>query len=199
MITRYLTSTAVAVAITAALLFVMHVLIEVSEAVETTRRIDVDLTYGRTVEDTPPEVRDEKPERVDPPPETPSLKPPEDSYIRSAPTAIRLQAGNDPTPVHDRFTLEISDNPLINIMAVRPVYPAAAARMGMDGLVIVEFDVTESGAVTNVVVIESSSRYFNQAAINAAYRFRYKARMVDGTPVVTSGIRKQFRFAMEKN
>ena len=90
-----------------------------------------------------------------------------------------------------------NDGPLMVIMRVKPVYPARAAQRGLEGFVLVEFDVMASGTVSNVTVIESSSPIFERSAINAAKRFRFKARVVDGVPQTSGGVQYQFRFEME--
>ena len=53
-----------------------------------------------------------------------------------------------------------------------------------------------AGSVTAVRVVESSDRVFERAALDAAKRFRYKPRVVDGVPQPVSGVRYLFRFEM---
>jgi protein TonB len=81
---------------------------------------------------------------------------------------------------------------------VTPQYPVRAAANGLEGTVLVQYDVTTMGTVENVVVIESSNRIFDQAAIDAVYRFRYKPGIVDGVPYGSKGLRDLFRFEMEE-
>ena len=63
---------------------------------------------------------------------------------------------------------------------------------------LVQYDVTTEGQVVNVVVLESSDRIFEKAAITAAYRFKYKPKTVDGIPYESKGLRNLFRFLMEE-
>ena len=70
--------------------------------------------------------------------------------------------------------------------------------VNLEGWVVVEFDVSGSGTVENVRVIESSHRVFERAAVRAAERFRYRPRVVDGVPQPTRGVRNRFRFEMER-
>ncbi len=199
MITRYLSSALIGLAVTSGLLFLMHILIEVSEAVESSPRSRINLTFVPTLDETPVEIERKKPARVTPPVEPPPLIPPVETTSHLPTIGFRPPPEFPRRPLGKRPELGISDNALINIITVRPVYPGSAARNGLEGLVVVQFDVTETGAVRNVVVVESSHRVFNQPAIDAAYRFRYKARVVDGVPTATGGIRKQFRFELEKD
>ena len=98
---------------------------------------------------------------------------------------------------HAGDSLLQADNALINIINAEPDYPIAATARGLEGFVIVSFDVTELGTVENVSVVDSSHKVFEKPAIGAAYRSRYKPRTVDGVPQATRGLRKRFRFEMK--
>lgn len=89
-----------------------------------------------------------------------------------------------------------TDSPLVSMVRVEPTYPPSAAANGREGYVIVQFDVRTDGAVSNAKVVESSDRVFERAALHAAGRFRYKARVVDGQPQPTPGVQTKFRFTM---
>ncbi len=91
-----------------------------------------------------------------------------------------------------------SDHGLVNLVRVSPVYPARALAMGLEGHVIVQFDVDASGRVVNAVVIESSHSVFEKEAIRAAERFRFKARVVDGVPLMSRGIQNMFTFTIDE-
>ena len=103
-----------------------------------------------------------------------------------------------PAPGNRNIGFSLSDGPLINIVRVRPAYPMRATQMGLGGFVIVQFDVTENGQTTHAVIVESSHRVFEKAALNATDRLRYKPRVVDGLAIATTGIRYRFTFEMEK-
>ena len=90
--------------------------------------------------------------------------------------------------------LRMTDGPLVAIVRVQPVYPAVAEARGIEGWVLVQFDVLADGRVANAFVVESSNRQFEKSALGAAYRFRFKPRVVDGNPVATTGIQNLFRF-----
>ena len=72
-----------------------------------------------------------------------------------------------------------------------------AITRNLEGYVIVEYDVLTNGTVANVRVVESSSSIFERAAMNAAKRFRYKARVVDGVAQVSRGIHTKISFHMD--
>lgn len=199
MIQRYLTSVPPGIAITLALLLAMQGLIANGKAVMrplTPERFP--LQFGRTVEDKPIDVV--KPvERIDPP--------------MPLPTPLDRKTGTDdrtgihiprhvpkPTPTGtdglDGFRM--TDGPLVHVIRVRPDYPAKAIRLGIEGFVTVRFDVGADGQVSNVLVVESSSRLLDNAATKAAMKFRFKPRVVDGSPVAVNGISYRFRFEIDK-
>lgn len=68
--------------------------------------------------------------------------------------------------------------PLRPLFQPPPVYPAAAAAMGLTGRVVVEILVDETGAVREARVVESTSPLFEAAALTAVRRWRY-SRPVD--------------------
>ena len=177
----------------------MNYLIEVSEAVESMPQKKIMLTFLPQIDDTPVQPHEPPPIRPAPPVAPPPLIPPTEPGPETPGIGIPF-APPAPPINHDAPTdLGTNNNPLINIIAVQPNYPLAASQRGQEGHVIVSFDVTELGTVSNVVVIQSSSSVFNKPAIDAAYRFRYKARMIDGVPRASTGLRKLFKFEMEQS
>lgn len=56
-----------------------------------------------------------------------------------------------------------------------PIYPVEAARKGIEGYTILEFDISSEGKPINIRVIEAyPSDVFNSAAIEAFSEWRYK-------------------------
>ena len=104
-----------------------------------------------------------------------------------------------PGPGED-FTLNsgFSDGPLVIILRVAPTYPTSLVARGVEGHVTVIFDVLPDGSVTNIAVLDSSHSGFERSAIRAASRFKYKARVVEGVPQTSTGIRYRFTFEMDK-
>lgn len=82
--------------------------------------------------------------------------------------------------------------PLVRVM---PEYPIRLFRAGIQGRVVVQFDLDERGHPVNVTVAEPDPhRAFNDAARDAIRRFRYEPRLVDGVPVIAEGIQYAFEF-----
>jgi protein TonB len=72
----------------------------------------------------------------------------------------------------------------IPIFKIEPRYPRKAARSKIEGWVKLEFTITESGTVSNPVVVDSSPRRtFDQSALQSIRKWRFKPRVVDGRPV----------------
>lgn len=104
-----------------------------------------------------------------------------------------------PTPEFATPTLSTQhDGPLVTMVRVQPVYPARAIAMELEGWVIVQFDVNSDGTVSNPTVVGSSHPVFEKAAVSAALKFRFKARVVDGVALATAGVQNLFRFEMER-
>ncbi len=78
-----------------------------------------------------------------------------------------------------------------------PKYPTNNARSGIEGWVIVNFGVNETGKVQDVVVIDSSgNRKFENAARQAAKRWTYKPALKNGEPTYSSKNLVKFEFFM---
>jgi bla regulator protein blaR1 len=91
----------------------------------------------------------------------------------------------------------VADGEFLPIVRVAPIYPTQAAQQRLEGHVIVEFTVTENGTIADVTVVESSDSVFEQSAIDAALRFRYRPRVVNGEPVRVPGVRNMFTYQLE--
>ncbi len=110
-------------------------------------------------------------------------------------TSLPLPPAGPGSVLANPFT---NDGPLMAIVRVEPAYPVVAANRGLEGFVVVRFDVFADGTVGNVAVVRSSSSVFERSAMQAAGRFRFKARVIDGVPQTSTGVQYQFRFEMNK-
>ena len=78
------------------------------------------------------------------------------------------------------------------------MYPRRALQRGIEGFVIVEFTVTTSGSVRDPVVVEANpAGIFEQAAMDAALKFKYKPRVVNGVATEVGGVQNRITFQME--
>jgi protein TonB len=114
-----------------------------------------------------------------------------------------LAVAPSPAPVAIASELKITsgfgvtDGELQPIIGTPPEYPAAAAARNLQGQVVVEYTISRTGAVTDLVVIDSSHDLFRRAALDAAQHFRYSPRVVGGEAVDVRGVRTTVRFLLE--
>jgi periplasmic protein TonB len=124
-------------------------------------------------------------------------RPAEGNQQPGQPADYEFQILADTSRAVDIAAPGLADGEYLPIVKVAPVYPALAASQGLEGYVVVEFTVTPAGTVRDVVVVESSSELFNQAAVEATHKFKYKPRVVSGRPVEVSGVRNKITFVVE--
>ena len=78
-------------------------------------------------------------------------------------------------------------------------YPAQAKQDGIEGDVILHLTIDEAGIVTQVEVVEPAGHGFDEAARQAAFKFRFEPAMVDGEPrAVTVPYRYSFTLTPAK-
>ena len=141
------------------------------------------------------ETKKEKPEKPPEPEMPPEMPSPDqlDNFDNSM--TVSVSAPQISTSVSmGGFGFGISDGEYLPIVKVAPVYPARALTRGLEGYVIVEFTVTRTGTVRDVLVVESTSSLFERAASEAALKFKYKPRVIDGEAVEVPGVRNRITF-----
>ncbi|MDI3258169.1 MAG: TonB family protein [Sinobacteraceae bacterium] len=98
------------------------------------------------------------------------------------------------------FALSASDGDYLPIVKVAPLYPESARERGIEGYVLLEFTVTETGSVIDPQVLESQPPgVFDDAAKKAVLRFKYKPRIENGRPVQVHGVKQVITFKLDKN
>ena len=132
---------------------------------------------------------------VDPPP-LPRIDP-VDTGGGVTPVGIDNVTPGDLFTINGPATRTPADGDFLPVVKVQPVYPRSAEAQGLEGYTIVEFTVTTSGTTRDIRVIESSSTVFNQVSVNAAARFKYLPRVIDGEEVEVRGVRNRFNFNLE--
>lgn len=102
------------------------------------------------------------------------------------------------TGLSNGLSLDSSDGDYLPIVKVAPIYPRRAQSRGIEGYVLVEFTVTTNGSVRDPIVIEAQPEgVFNRAAIDAALKFKYKPRVVDGTATEVAGVQNKISFEID--
>lgn len=83
------------------------------------------------------------------------------------------------------------------IRSIEPVYPQRALADLISGWVDLEFTVTASGSVRDIIILGSEpAKVFDSAATSAARRARFEPVMRDGAPV-EQRVRQRVRFSAQ--
>lgn len=146
--------------------------------------------------------KDRKPKKPPKPKEPPpQMQPPQMQQSNPNADAIStnftadIQAGEG---LSGGINLEGGDGDYLPIVKVAPIYPRRAQARGIEGYVIVEFIVTKSGSVRDAVVVEAEpENIFDRAAIDAALKFKYKPRVVDGVAMEVAGVQNKISFEID--
>lgn len=211
MLQRFSGSALAGLSITLMLFFLMQSLIEGGKKELDDEGIGSLVDFVRIKEDQNLSTKDRKPKKPPPPEEPPPTVPPVFNVAvdQQAYTMANLDMSVD---VGGGFGA--GDGEYLPIFKVPPMYPRRALTRGMSGWVIVEFTVTETGAVSDPIVLENCawikrpgvteectdkpSSVFNSAALRSALKYKYKPKVVDGEPKPTSGVRTIVKFQLEE-
>ena len=76
------------------------------------------------------------------------------------------------------------DTDAIPVVRIAPVYPRRAKQARIEGWVTMEVIIRPDGSVSDAKVMESAPpRLFDEAALAAMQRWKFRPKIVDGTPV----------------
>jgi protein TonB len=90
------------------------------------------------------------------------------------------------------------DRPLQLVSGAGAPYPATARERGIEGFVMVRYDVDESGRVVNAAVVSAQpTGVFEEAALAAVSAWEYSPRMVDGKAVAVRGLTSRVSFKLD--
>ncbi|WP_111978054.1 energy transducer TonB [Algibacillus agarilyticus] len=200
---RYLLAIVFASVVTFVIIWGMQSLIASGEGALSDAPKGSVLDFVRVKKETQAEKKERKPKKPPKPQEPPPpMEQPE--MATPNPNANAVSADFSANVAADvgikgGLSLDSGDGEYLPIVKVAPVYPRRAAQRGIEGYVIVEFTVNKSGAVKDPFVVEAQPEgVFNQAALNAALKFKYKPRVVSGEPVEVAGVQNRISFEMSK-
>jgi protein TonB len=100
-----------------------------------------------------------------------------------------------PTPPAPPDSFRAFDTPPQLLASAEPVYPELARRAEVEGMVIVLVTIDEGGRVIDAEIASSDSAVFDQAALEAAYKFVFKPAYQRDIPV-KARIAIRFRFSL---
>ena len=183
---RYLKSVGLSMLVTIALFWLMNYLITHGMEAITEEVAGDAIDFTRVDRDESVNTKDrDLPDR----PDKPDVPPPPPPMNLNANTAPDSGGVNINAPALYNLNLDRSglnaptDGDAIPLVRVPPQYPQRANSRGIEGWVQLEFTITESGAVTDIVVVAAEpSGYFERAASRALSRWKYKPKIIDGRP-----------------
>ena len=145
---------------------------------------------------TPPPVRPKVPTPETPKMATQSLKPPMPSL--DLPLNLAATSALGDAMVSGVFGGLAVSGSLIPLVQMEPVYPRRARRLRKEGVVTVEFTITETGLVKDMdVVAADPAGFFEDATLAALARWKFKPKMFRGKAVAQRA-RLDFDFKLDR-
>jgi len=200
-ILRLVLATLCAAVITLGLFFLMQSLIQSSGSALTDAPKGSVLDFVRVKKEESIQKKDRKPKKPPKPKEPPpDMAPPQ----MDAPSPESATSGMDfgagmaaDVSLDGGLALSSGDGEFLPIVRVAAVYPRRALQRGIQGFVDVEFTVSKLGSVINPKVIQASPEgIFEQAALDATLKYKYKPRVVNGEPMDVSGVEVRVTFEL---
>jgi protein TonB len=193
----------IGVVVTAALFWTMQYLIETADRElnegGSTNLVD----FVRLKRDESIERRQLKPKKP-PPPEAPPPQPPTPQLDSLNPNAEKIAISAAPVETEIEmsggFSLGVGEGDYLPIVKVAPIYPQRALSRGIEGFCVVQYTVTRQGTTRDPFVIEDqcTSSLFHRASVDAALKFKYKPRVIDGAAVEVPGVQNKFTYEIEE-
>lgn len=198
-LTRFAIAGVTGLVVTFALLWVMQVLIATGKDALTDKRDFRFVDFVRIKRDEVVNLDEDKPEKPpEPEQQPPDMPQPQLDQLNTSDTVnisfTRTGIELDPT----RGNFAIVDGDYLPIVKVAPIYPRRAQTRGLEGYCLLEFTVTRTGTVRDARAIECTSSLFERASVNAAMKFKYKPRVVDGQEIEVPGVQHIIRFEIEE-
>jgi protein TonB len=155
--------------------------------------------FVRVRRDESIERRQPKPKKP-PPPDAPPPQPPTPQLDNLDPTAEKIAVSAVPVTTEIEmtggFSLGVGEGDYLPIVKVAPIYPQRALTRGVEGYCVVQYTVTRQGTTRDPFVVEDqcTSSLFHRASVQAALKFKYKPRIIDGEAVEVPGVQNKFTY-----
>ncbi|MFT6268024.1 MAG: protein TonB [Alphaproteobacteria bacterium] len=197
---RLALTSVIGIVIAGALTLFMYVLIEASQQglVESSRANILDFVRVQREESSQrKKPKPQRPQTQETPPASPTPQTDQSNLSDSA-LAISIPTANTNVGVDIGGMIGTGDGEYLPIVKVAPAYPIKAAIEGTEGNCAVEFTVTNSGATKDVSVVDDMCpSIFAKASINAAKKFKYKPRIVNGEAIEVHNVRNIFQYTLQ--
>ena len=200
---RLLLGLILGVAVTAGLFWMMQYLIETADGELNEDTAGALVDFVRLKRDESIERRQLKPKKP-PPPEAPPPQPPTPQLDDLNPNAEKIAISAVPVEtdieMSGGFSLGVGEGDYLPIVKVAPIYPQRALSRGIEGYCVVQYTVTRQGTTRDPFVVEDmcTSSLFHRASVQAALKFKYKPRVIDGQAVEVPGVQNKFTFEIQE-
>jgi protein TonB len=202
-IVRLIIGVVLGLAVTAALFWTMQYLIETADRDLNEAAAGNLVDFVRLKRDESIQRRQLKPKKP-PPPDAPPPQPPTPQLDNLNPNAEKIAISAAPVEtdieMSGGFSLGVGEGDYLPIVKVAPIYPQRALSRGIEGYCVVQYVVTKQGTIRDPFVIEDqcTSSLFHRASIQAAMKFKYKPRILDGQAVEVPGVQNKFTYEIEE-
>jgi protein TonB len=189
----------IGVVVTAALFWFMQYLIETADRELNEGASGHLIDFVRLKRDESIQRRQLKPKKP-PPPDAPPPQPPTPQLDNLNPNAEKIAISAAPVEtdieMSGGFSLGVGEGDYLPIVKVAPIYPQRALSRGVEGFCVVQYTVTRQGTIRDPFVIEDqcTSSLFHRASVQAAMKFKYKPRVIDGQAVEVPGVQNKFTY-----
>ena len=200
---RLLLGAALGLAVTAGLFWTMSYLIKSTDANLDESGMSNIVDFVRLKRDESIQRRQLKPEKP-PPPEAPPPQPPTPQLDSLDPNAEKIAISAVPAEtdieMSGGFNLGVGEGDYLPIVKVAPIYPQRALSRGLEGYCVVMYTVTRQGTIRDPRVVpgQCTSSLFESASVQAALKFKYKPRVIDGQAVEVPGVQNKFTYEIEE-
>jgi protein TonB len=146
------------------------------------------------------ELKPRKPPQPQSPPPQPST--PQFESLNPGVETIAISAAPAETDIEISgagFSLGVGEGDYLPIVKVAPIYPQRALSRGIEGYCVVQYTVTRQGTIRDPFVIEDrcTNAMFYRPSLQAALKFKYKPRVIDGQAVEVPGVQNKFTYVIE--
>jgi periplasmic protein TonB len=157
------------------------------------------IEFTRTRRDTQTETRREEKVEREPPPTAPDVPQLSMSNSNVDANVVSLAPTIDTAGAMTGINMSAgADRDVVPLVRINPDYPQRALSRGLEGWVQVQFTISETGAVIDPIVVDSSPKgIFDDAAIKAVSRWRYNPKIEGAVAVQRVGVQTIIRFNLE--
>ena len=181
------------------ILWVMQILIATGEGAITSKYEGRFVDFVRIKKDESLHTKNAKPKNPPEPEEPPPEPEQQMDDIDTSMETVSIGAVNANVDVAAGIGgFNAGEGEYLPIVKVAPIYPNRALSRGIEGYCIIEFVVTRNGTTANGKVIECTSSLFANASLKAGAKFKYKPRVLNGTPIDVPGVQHKITFELEK-